>query len=118
MHMIPGIVYMHMIPGTCTSMYAGIVHAAAAAELVVWGHEVHPKQQTQAGPPHRENHKSPRIMSTSEGRASKKANIVDNESLHGDSSDGVGRIIGIYLVRHPGKYLLARGTWCGGVFFI
>ena len=28
-------------------------------------------------------------MSTSEGRASKKAKIVDNESLDGASSDGV-----------------------------
>ena len=28
-------------------------------------------------------------MSTSEGRASKKAKIVDDESLDGDSSDGV-----------------------------
>ena len=36
---------------------------------------------------------SPWIMSTSEGRASKKAKTVDYASLDGDSSDGVGRII-------------------------
>ena len=50
-------------------------------------------------------------MSTSEGRASKKAKIVDNEFLDGDSSDGVDRIICVYLVHHPGKYLLVRGTY-------
>ena len=36
---------------------------------------------------HTESHKSPCIMSTSEGRASKKAKMVGNESLDGDSSD-------------------------------
>ena len=34
-------------------MYVGIVHTAAAAELVVWGYEVNPARQTQQGPPHR-----------------------------------------------------------------
>ena len=71
-------------------MYVATVHTAAAAELVVWSYEVYPTQQTlQPGPRHRESHKSPCTMSASEGRASKKAKIVDNESLDGDSSDGV-----------------------------
>ena len=55
-------------------MYAA---AAAAAELVLWGYEVYPAQQTQLGPPHRE---SPCIMSTNEERACTKAKTVDNES--------------------------------------
>ena len=60
-------------------MYLGIVHTAAAAELVVWGYGVHPAQQTQLGPPHRESW-CPCNMSTSEERASKNAKTVDNES--------------------------------------
>ena len=45
----------HMI---CTRRCVRIVHAvvAAAAELVVWGHEVYPALQTQPGPPHRESY--------------------------------------------------------------
>ena len=62
--------------------------------------------------------RGPRIMSTSEGRASKKAKIVDNESLDGDSNDGGGRITCIHFVHHRGKYLLVQGTWCGAGFFI
>ena len=60
----------------------------AAVDLVVWGYEVHTAQQT---PPDRdtESHSSSCTMSTSEGRASKKAKVVDNESLDGDSGDGV-----------------------------
>ena len=53
----------------------------------------------------------------SKGKAPKKK-IVDNESLDGDSSDGAGRIICIYLVHHPVKYLLVRSTSCGVGFFI
>ena len=65
--------------------YVGIVDTAAAVELVVWGYELYTAQQTQPGPKHRV---SPCTISTSEGRAAKKAKIVDNESLDGDSSDG------------------------------
>ena len=67
--------------------YVGIVDTAAAVELVVWGYELYTAQQTQPGPKHRV---SPCTISTSEGRASKKAKIVvDNEYLDTDSSDGV-----------------------------
>ena len=38
-------------------------------------------------------------MSTSKGRASKRAKIVDNEPMDEDSSNGVGRVICIYLVQ-------------------
>ena len=40
-------------------MCVAIVHTAAAAELVVWGDEVHPAKQTQPGPPQREIHRVP-----------------------------------------------------------
>ena len=50
------------------------------------------------------------ITSTSEGRTSKKVNIVDNECLDRDSSDGVegNMYTSKYTsyVHHPGKYLL------------
>ena len=69
-------------------LVCGIVHTAAAVELVVWGYELYPAQQTQPGPRHRES-LNPCTMSTSERRTSKKAKIVDIESLDGDSSDGV-----------------------------
>ena len=37
-----------------------MVHPAAAAELVVWGYEVYPAQQTLPGPPPlRESHRVP-----------------------------------------------------------
>ena len=59
-------------------MYVGIVHTVAAAELVVWGYEVYPAQQT-TRTPHREP-SCPCIMPTSEERAAKKAKTVDRES--------------------------------------
>ena len=55
-----------MMPGTHTYVrrlylysYVGIEHAAAAVELVVWGYEVYPAQQTQPGPRHRDSHRVP-----------------------------------------------------------
>ena len=51
---------------------------------------------------HTESH-SPRTMSTSEGRASKKAKIVDNEPPDGDSTDGVQPVDSRSAVR--------RTTW-------
>ena len=53
-------------------------------------------------------------MSTSEGRASKKAKIVDNESLDGDSSDGVEPVESrlsdglLEAVTHPAQRHMVR----------
>ena len=67
---------------------------------------------------HNQDHHNERFIESldnvhhSEGRASKKANIVDNEFLDGrDSSDGVERKC-TYLVRISSRKVLVRGTWC------
>ena len=87
-------------------MYVGTVHtaAAAAAKLVAWGYEVHPAQQT-----HNQDHDTERVIESlhhvhHEGRALEKAKIVDNESMDGDSSDGVEPVDSTdYLEQNPSR---------------
>ena len=90
MHMIPlvHIIYTHYVVRKICMSFSDVGFFGTGA-AVVWGYEVYPAQQTQPGPQHRARHRSPCTTTTSEGRASKKAKIVDNESLNGESRDGV-----------------------------
>ena len=115
---VSDIICIYMIPGTCVC--GDCTHCWCWTPRVERSYELNPAQQTQQGPQHRESYESPWIMSTSKGRASKRAKIVDNEPMDEDSSNGVGRVICIYFVQVSSRKVSIGTyevyTWCV-VFF-
>ena len=91
-------------------MYVGIVHTGAAAELVVRGDEVYPAKQTQPGPPHQES-VPVSCPPGKEGPPRRRRSF--NESLDGDSSDGVERNMSI-----PRTYIIPESIYRTGTSYL